>query len=870
MWPLIQRPSRDRIPEPGKISVLFVIALCTVAGLSLVSQVMVQSALMQQASDYTLIALVSRQRTVSQQLVKATLAVQAFADSARRKPYFDELRFTIHNWEENRSWLENGNPGMNLSADQVSRLKTSLAKTRPYYISMLAAAKELLKLEQDDDGPLQLDMTPHVNLILDGEAKYLAVTDGMVGQIRQTAMMHVARLQRLEIFFVVVMLLLLTWLGLYLVRPTIGQLSNRLANLQESAETLRGANLELQEEANLRRAEAQERLRLLTTAVGDLEEGVVITDARWDSPGPRIVFANQSAGRIDGCSAAELVGRTPSILEDSGIDDGFADLRARLRDGRSGVARSKSRRPDGSTLHLEWHVLPVLSSNGQPTHYVAIERDVTDQCEAEESLRKTAQFSSTVLRSLPAHIAVLDISGTIVAVNEAWERLAGVEQEHPLGRPRIGVNYLELFHQAAQGPDGLPEARDALNGLRRVLDGSLPDFSVEYSANGVGMTRWYLLSASPLAGGAGAAVSHIDITKRKVAEEALRREKDFAESLIQTARAIVLVVDDEGRVIQFNRYLEDLTGKTLAETKGKAVIDVFFPPEERATMADRLRRISLGERLDPSIAKIIGKERRLDVEWIGTEIPGQNGAFLVIGHDITVLKETQHRLLQTERLAAIGETMSGLAHESRNALQRSQACLEMLALRLRDRPNELQLAEDVQTAQDHLHYLYEQACEYAGAVRLERRKVDVGVSLVEVWKELTSVLKKPKGELVVVDGAPDLHCHVDPRSIRQVFRNILENSMAATENSVHIRANWSETQLDGEPAIRLTIRDDGPGLSSEARERVFEPFFTTKIRGTGLGMSIAKRIVELHGGAIGVGSNGPGAEFHVTLPRSGT
>ena len=75
-------------------------------------------------------------------------------------------------------------------------------------------------------------------------------------------------------------------------------------------------------------------------------------------------------------------------------------------------------------------------------------------------------------------------------------------------------------------------------------------------------------------------------------------------------------------------------------------------------------------------------------------------------------------------------------------------------------------------------------------------------------------------------------------------------------------------ELDGNPAIRVAVRDNGPGLGPEPRRRIFEPFFTTKTRGTGLGMAITRRIVEAHGGRIAVGEGGgPGAEIIVTLPR---
>jgi signal transduction histidine kinase len=109
---------------------------------------------------------------------------------------------------------------------------------------------------------------------------------------------------------------------------------------------------------------------------------------------------------------------------------------------------------------------------------------------------------------------------------------------------------------------------------------------------------------------------------------------------------------------------------------------------------------------------------------------------------------------------------------------------------------------------------------------------------------------------------------VDRHRIAQVLRNILENSIAAlpAEGGV-ITVTCTETSLRGESLLRLSLHDNGPGLNAEQRARIFEPFFTTKARGTGLGMAIARRIMEAHGGEIDVGEQSPGTEIVLLLPR---
>jgi len=246
---------------------------------------------------------------------------------------------------------------------------------------------------------------------------------------------------------------------------------------------------------------------------------------------------------------------------------------------------------------------------------------------------------------------------------------------------------------------------------------------------------------------------------------------------------------------------------------------------------------------------------------------GAVGAFL----DITERKNAQERLLQTERLAAIGQMVTGLAHESGNALARSQVCLEMLAMEVEDRPEATDLVNRAQIAQNHLQQLYEEVRGYAAPIKLEREIT----GLVGVWRQAWAALELArKGRDACLReelGDIDVQCMIDSFRLQQVFRNILENALAACRDPVEITVTCSDVHLAGRPAVRIAVRDNGPGLTAEQQRRIFEPFFTTKTKGTGLGMAIAKRITEAHGGRITTASGqGQGAEIVLVLPREGS
>jgi signal transduction histidine kinase len=241
---------------------------------------------------------------------------------------------------------------------------------------------------------------------------------------------------------------------------------------------------------------------------------------------------------------------------------------------------------------------------------------------------------------------------------------------------------------------------------------------------------------------------------------------------------------------------------------------------------------------------------------------GAIGAFL----DVTERKRAQERTLQTERLAAIGQMMTGLAHESGNALARSQSCLEMLSWEVEDRPEALDLIQRIQKAQDHLRQLYDEVRSYAAPLKLEREVWNVAGIWRQAWENLALARKGRVAGLRELAGSCDLHCCVDQFRLEQVFRNIFDNALAACADPVQISVHCDEMRLAGRLALRVSVHDNGPGLSPEQQKCIFDPFFTTKTKGTGLGMAIAKRIIEAHGGQIAARA-GKGAEIILTLPR---
>ena len=361
-----------------------------------------------------------------------------------------------------------------------------------------------------------------------------------------------------------------------------------------------------------------------------------------------------------------------------------------------------------------------------------------------------------------------------------------------------------------------------------------------------------------------------DITPRRLVEERETNAKRLAAAMLDTAPAIVVLLDDSNRVVRVNKYLEEFCDKLSHGLLGVDWIEHCIAESDRDGLRDAVARMLCGERLGGHSARLAGGCGR-EFAWWGAVLPERlaEGRILLVGHDLTPLREAQDRALQAERLAAIGQMTTGLGHESRNALQRSQAAIDRLRMRISDRADLMLFVDQLESAQEHLLYLYDEVRDYAAPVRLQKNRLRPADVLSQAWADLIEVDPSRTAELVQT-GDQDVEIFADEHALKQVFRNILENALAACVDPVRVTVDHALADHDDEAWLVVTIRDNGPGFSPETRLKLFEPFFSTKVKGTGLGMAIARRKVEAHGGAINVGPPGRGgAELLVELPRGG-
>jgi two-component system sensor histidine kinase PilS (NtrC family) len=377
--------------------------------------------------------------------------------------------------------------------------------------------------------------------------------------------------------------------------------------------------------------------------------------------------------------------------------------------------------------------------------------------------------------------------------------------------------------------------------------------------------------------------------------EELEEMRLTTDDILENMGPGVISVDSRGIVMYFNRSASEILNCSVQDIQGRPVEEAL-PPTIQPLTDLILEGLSEGkfrdrETEDPPSTHTIQSEE-IEVEAGGRKKPlgvtttllinrkGKQKGFLLLFSDLTDMKETEGRLRQSERMAAIGELAAGIAHEIRNPLASIRGSAEVLQQELQESweseeaPRggmEYRYSDETEKLMnlilreaDRLNHIVEDFLQFARARPLHLTLT----SLSELLNEVLELVKKhpefSNGVEIRKEITKDrLSIFVDRDQMKQVFLNICLNGIKAMEG----RGSLTISTRDDEERVGVVFQDTGIGINPESRNRIFEPFFTTSEKGHGLGLSIAHRIVEGHAGEIQVESEiGKGSLFIVWIP----
>ena len=287
--------------------------------------------------------------------------------------------------------------------------------------------------------------------------------------------------------------------------------------------------------------------------------------------------------------------------------------------------------------------------------------------EANLALKAEKAFNQAVLNSLSAHVAVVDATGKIIAVNEAWSRYAQEGRGREIDRVGIGANYLDACRAVSE--TACPEAQAARQGIARVLTGDSSSFELEYACHGPHEEHWFLMRVTPLGvPEGGAAIAHIDISERKRAEKARAEQLNLLETLLEASPAPIYYKDLKGRYLGCNKAYADLIGSSRENLIGKSVPDLR--PKAFAdicTAMDRKLLDNPGVQIyEPKFPDAEGNERSLIFNKATfNDAQGNLAGIVGVLLDITALRSTERQLERVQReleliLESVWEAILGI------------------------------------------------------------------------------------------------------------------------------------------------------------------------------------------------------------------
>jgi len=348
----------------------------------------------------------------------------------------------------------------------------------------------------------------------------------------------------------------------------------------------------------------------------------------------------------------------------------------------------------------------------------------------------------------------------------------------------------------------------------------------------------------------------------------LRHTQEINAGIINRATDAVITINEDHVIVGYNRGAEEIFGFTREEALGQDLSIIIPPPykEEHKTYVQRYVTSReprlIGKHVRLKAQRRDGSEFPMSISFSVAEIRG-NLYFTGIIRDITEYQEMEARLLHSERLAAVGNTVTHIAHEIKNPL----LVIGGFARQLLKAPGlDDKARQKLSIIADEVSHLEEMVAEMREFVRRpparksEGQLADALHAAVELFQD---TLAEHHITVRWVEENPLPPVTFDPKQVHQVFLNLLKNALEAMPKGGEITIT---SRVKGNNA-ELSVTDTGEGMSPEVAGNLFQPYFTTKEKGTGLGLAICQDIIQEHGGCIFADSApGRGSTFTIQFP----
>lgn len=560
----------------------------------------------------------------------------------------------------------------------------------------------------------------------------------------------------------------------------------------------------------------------------------------------RVVAANRNFeeyfGEWQGRRCYEAFKSSPQRCANCQAEATFADGRVRVSD-ETGVDRH------GRTCHYVVHLAPLHGSDGQIQYVIEMTSDLTET-------RRWRREYDLFFERVPCYALVIDRNFRVIRANEKFVRSFGeTEDKH----------CYEVCKRRKAPCTHCPAALTFQDGAEHV--------SNQVNVQQDGSPAYYVVTTSPLGHGQSG-VGHViamatDITEVRQLQEQLQRAEDLYESLVRNSATGILAVDRNGDASIMNRAAHTLLNWRASQPPSALRLREMLPPEFFAGDASNGWSLDMPE---ATVRAVGGELIPARFSAVPLKSRGKKLGRAAFVQDLREIKQLELEKLEAERLAAVGQTVAGLAHTIKNLLMGLEGGMYMVdtglhrgdASRITDGWQILQRNFEKTTA------LVKDFLSFAKGRLPELRPTDPTVlaqGIIDLYRDAAA----RQGVELVLEAAPDVRlAPLDPGGMETCLTNLVSNGIDAAVlrespgGKVIVRTREEAGDLIFE------VADNGCGMDLEVKAKVFTTFFTTKGgKGTGLGLLTTRKIVQEHGGRIEMESHpDSGSVFRIRLPRS--
>jgi PAS domain S-box-containing protein len=617
--------------------------------------------------------------------------------------------------------------------------------------------------------------------------------------------------------------------------------------------------------------EQKEWLRVTLASIGD---AVITTDAHG-----RITFLNATAESLTGWTQEDAVGQPLEtvfhIINEKTRRKVESPADKALREGVVvGLANhSLLIARDGTERPIDDSAAPIRDGGGKTAGVVLVFRDITERREAERPVSHALAHAENVIATLREPFLVLDSELRVRLANQSFYQNFRTSKEDTENR---------LIYELGDGQWDIP-------GLRRLLEDVLPQnhafdgFSVEHDFPEIGR-RSMLLNARRIRDnepGELILLAIEDVTERKQAQENLMTSELSYRRLFETARDGILILDfDTGQIVDANPFIGEILGYGREELLGKELwqIGMFNDIEvSRRTYHDLKQKGYVRYEHLPLKSK---DGRTVEVEFVSNiyRVDGRRVAQCNI-RDISERRRLQREVQQqAEELADAhrrkDEFLAMLSHELRNPLAPIANAAQLLALEKDPNPIQAEACAIIGRQVAHMTRLVDDLLEVSrittGRLHIDQERVALSGIVDQAVETMRPLIDRRRHKLTVSLPTKPIMLYADAARLTQVVSNLLDNAAKYTEEGGTISL---KVRRKGDQAV-LRVRDNGIGIAPELLPRVFDLFTQAEKSlarsrgGLGVGLTLVRTLVELHGGKVEARSSGPGkgSEFILCLP----